>query len=276
MEASSKRRSFESRRLHSDSHPKPTLQRRIESIAIMLLLLTVSCASDPASPEAISKEIEKLKSPRSAERVAAIVRLGNLGEKALPAVPALLQKLSDGDEATIEQTESNGASTTKTRVNEQAAIALGKIGKPAIDPLLDYVHKGQYPAWAIQALSNMGEPAVEPLAGLAENESDDRIRGQSIEALGKIDNPRALQVVTSALRDKSVYVRQKSVDALLRSKDKSIAVVQALIDALKDQSSYISGKALEALKARTGAGNDLQFDQEKWRKWLDANKNKFS
>src|SRR5436190_10866055 len=53
------------------------------------------------------------------ERTAALLELEALGAKAAPAVPALVELMGAKDEFT----------------RLQAAIALGKIGKPAVEPL---------------------------------------------------------------------------------------------------------------------------------------------
>ena len=79
---------------------------------------------------------------------------------------------------------------TDSGVRRTAALALGKIGEPAVEPLIaalkdsdDCVRRE-----ATEALGKIGEPAVEPLIA-ALKDSDDYVRREAAEALGKIGEP---------------------------------------------------------------------------------------
>jgi HEAT repeat protein len=101
-------------------------------------------------------------------------------------------------------------------VRWKAAIALGEIGDPrAINPLLlllcddDRFVKSR----AAYALSMIGEPAVDPLI-CALREGDGNLRWGAAIALGKIQNPRAIEPLIRAVADKYENVRAESAAAL--------------------------------------------------------------
>src|SRR5262245_48576670 len=89
-----------------------------------LLGLTVGVAAAPArasEDEVIREIVQALQSKTlsSSERVQLIAELGTYGEKAVPAVPTLIEAITD-----------------KIAVRQRAAEALAAIGAPAVPALL--------------------------------------------------------------------------------------------------------------------------------------------
>jgi hypothetical protein len=72
---------------------------------------------------------------QAVKRAQAANKLGNMGAKAAPAVPLLIGML--GDSAGIElKTDPEAKIVQNTSPGIEAAVALGKIGDPALDPLI--------------------------------------------------------------------------------------------------------------------------------------------
>jgi len=117
-----------------------------------------------------------------------------------PAVPALIGALRHVDDD----------------VRWKAAVALGEIGDPqAIEPLIlllcdeDRFVKSH----AALALGSIGEPAVNPLLR-ALREGDGNLRWGAAIALGKIRDPRSIEPLIRALADKYENVRAESASSL--------------------------------------------------------------
>jgi len=113
---------------------------------------------------------------------------------------------------------------------ESAAVALAKIGEPAVEPLIkalgDEEWKGR--AGAASVLGGIGdERAVEPLIKALEDEDLD---WQSAKALGEIGDSRAVEPLIKALGDDGWPVRMYAAEALGKIGD--TRAVDPLIDLL--------------------------------------------
>ncbi|MCP4343960.1 MAG: hypothetical protein GY795_00355 [Desulfobacterales bacterium] len=102
-----------------------------------------------------------------------------------------------------------------------------------------------------------------------------RTRKAAVEALGKTDDPYAVQPLIRALKDKNSYVRRSAVEELGKTGDP--CAVQPLIRALKDKDSYVRRSAAEEL-GKTGDPRALSpliealpdFDEHVRRKAAEA------
>jgi HEAT repeat protein len=87
-------------------------------------------------------------------------------------------------------------------VRQGAAKALGEIGdERAVEPLMKALRRDSYVRWsAVVALGKIGKSAVEPLIGVL---SDDnwRVREYAVRALGEIGDERAVEPLIKALGD---------------------------------------------------------------------------
>jgi len=90
-------------------------------------------------------------------------------------------------------------------VRSAAIKALGEMGPPAIETLLDeamHASTGPDPygvrSYAIQALGTMGPAAVEPLLHAVQHAEYDKVRQHAASALGRIGDPRAVDALISA------------------------------------------------------------------------------
>jgi HEAT repeat protein len=141
-------------------------------------------ANDMIDPTA--KLITELTAPNYHIRARAASTLGEL--QAIQSIPALLEALGDFDPA-----------DESSRVNMCASDALAAIGAPALEPLITALqekrlspHDGWRRYWVTEALGILGDPhAVEPLiTALADSEKG--VREGAAEALGRIQDTRAL------------------------------------------------------------------------------------
>ena len=110
---------------------------------------TLSKQSIPQNiPAHLRTHIEALYSPDTPQRAAAAQTLGLLGKQSAPAIPYLIGLFAD-----------------KPEVRTRAVEALGRIGEPAIVPLIDVMKTGSagQRMSAAQALGRIGRPAVKPL-----------------------------------------------------------------------------------------------------------------
>ncbi len=185
--------------------------------------------------------------------------LGEIGDPR--AIPALVGALKDENE----------------RVRRAAAVALGRIGAPAVPALIGALKDADrevrraaaealgrigdreaVPAligalkdadWevrgaAAEALVRIGAPAVPALVGALKDENG-WVRGAAAEALGRVGDPRAVPALVGALEDAEEWVRRAAAGALGRIGDRE--AVPALVGALEDADWWVREAAAEAL-----------------------------
>ena len=129
------------------------------------------------TPAEVSQAIKRLYSPLPGQRIAAIIQLGALGEKAAPAVPFLLALWDDAEPATMKTTIAGGITLESTEYPRwQAVKAFGRIGKPAVAPLVAALvnENEMIRRIAAQGLGAIKDPrAIEPLIVAAQNTGND-------------------------------------------------------------------------------------------------------
>ena len=106
-------------------------------------------------------------------------------------------------------------------VQQNAATALGQIGDArAVEPLIEVLLKDKNWYWdviksAAVALGNIGEPAIEPLFKALEGEGY-YVQRRVAMALGYINNPSAVEFLTGALKDKKLEIITGAYDFFIR------------------------------------------------------------
>ena len=98
----------------------------------------------------------------------------------------------------------------------EAILALSGIGKPAVEPLIQFLkddNKGirEGVAWALGEIGD--NRAVEPLIQ-ALNDEDENVQKEAAWALGEIGDNRAVEPLSQALKDNVKNVRDKAAEAL--------------------------------------------------------------
>jgi HEAT repeat protein len=127
-----------------------------------------------------------------------------------------------------------------------AQHALGRIGKPAIIPLLAFLDNkdnSNFVYEATFALAEMGETGIEPLmVALSANSPD--VRSSAARALGSIGEP-AIDWLLPLIKHKEGWLRYLAFDAMGESR--SARAVEPLIAALNDSDSFIRIRAARGL-----------------------------
>ena len=171
------------------------MSKIILSVAILIFSTSIACASvnnASVNETAIASLIQDLADQNVSVKVNAVKTLVEIGE---PAVEPLIHSLESSD----------------PKIRENAAQALGRIGdERAVEPLVKVMNNPNeiLPPRenAIFALGEIGKPAVESLIQAMENENP-QIRARAAEALSKIGDERAIEPLDRALHDKYGMVR---------------------------------------------------------------------
>ncbi|HAA54002.1 MAG TPA: hypothetical protein DCE42_04570 [Myxococcales bacterium] len=188
-------------------------------IFLLLLVSALLCAGCPAHKSDVERYITDLKSRSSITREMAAQKLSKMGDKALPALPALrIAVVSDKNK----------------KVRRFAARALGNFkekGAPAIDALCKalYEPESSLRKDAIKALASIGLatlPAMKKM--LLQPHVIGRISATSV--LGRLGKP-ALPLLKQALNDQVGRVRYGAIEALKRIGPPALPVV---LDAMDD------------------------------------------
>lgn len=215
---------------------------RVRHNAAKALVNIAKTNSDTAVPDQIARAmIDQLSHGMVAVRYRAagllsMLCLENMAAATRPAVPALIEALSDENAA----------------VRREVISALGLIGdKRAIPSLINLVRDQAAelgPSAAI-SLSRIGSPAVPELTALLQNEPEP-VRYLAVEALGLIGRA-ALPSLFAAIQDQSHYVRNQAALALgligKENPDLVIRITPYLIDLLADDNDFVRHNACQLL-----------------------------
>lgn len=281
--------------------------------------LVLACGSwvftAPARGDDLKDLTRQLKDPDVKIKKEAAASLGKLGK---PAMPVLMTYLKDKDRdnralALIGLAEVGPvAAETKdlysilfkmmyTSPTERAAIALalGKIGKPSVEPLVNFLNGQKDPElrrFALEALGHAG-PAAKDAANdivTALKDQSPVVRTAGVDALGKIGKEAkgaipVLKFVARADKDNNVRIRTAmamahidgddaataaAVDALLGNEDKGKSNADAVAKfekegihfyqvALRSKDQVVRFNALQALPAVKGLNEDIVPDLAK-------------
>jgi len=203
-------------------------------------------------------------------RIEAAKALGEIGdERAVePLIQALNDKVPDVRRYAAEALGKIGDARAvepliyaldDTYVGDTAKEALGEIGEPAVEPLIQVLtdeSTGDFLRWdAREALVEIGEPAVEPLIQAmiqTVKDIDDYYNYILIEpkyALVEIGEP-AVELLIQALGNENWCIRAIAAEALGEIGDER--AIEPLIQALGDENSEVQYQAEEALKKIRG------------------------
>ncbi|MGZ4901842.1 MAG: HEAT repeat domain-containing protein [Halobacteriota archaeon] len=143
--------------------------------------------------------------------------------------------------------------SSKERI--KAAEALGKIGEPAIEPLIVALEKERWDvrSSAIMVLERIGQPAARAFQ-IALTDDDWFVRASAAKALGQIKAHTAVNSLIDCLSDKDWFVRERAAEALGKIGEPAI---EPLIAALKDRNGFVRERAAEILGA-IGNGRALR------------------
>lgn len=216
-------------------------------LAAAVLFAQPAIGTEPGpknAPPDVREQIARMRSADPKERAAAIDRLGELGERAVPAIPELIAALADQGGVRTDVVELD-------RVGDHAADALRKIGAKAVDPLIGAL---KHPETVVRrrAANTLGwikDPrAVEPLIG-AFKDPQREVRLAALLALERFKNPRSVEPMIAALADPDRSVRSIAARALGASGDRrAVKPLIALLEGGDERSASSAAGALGVLK----------------------------
>ena len=207
--------------------------------------------------------VESLKTDDPAARMEAANTLGFMRGDAAEAVPALIDALEDSYEP----------------VRRNAIYALGAIGKPAVEPLIDALDAEKeafemepilHICDAAHGLAAIGAPAVPALISALADEREN-VRASAAYALGEMGPvaAEAVDVLITLLTDESEEVRRHAVSVLGMIKVPTSKTVPALVEVLADREdtdlAFFAAQALtriapEATEAIPALGEALMSE----------------
>ena len=211
---------------------------------------------------AVKREVTRLSAADPRARAAAACALGRMRAAAVPAIPNLVDLLSDGtpirpqescpnedpfeDEAWAPEYEQ----VREPSPGEAATHALMAIGEPALGALKQVLQEGEH--WrarknAAWALAHNGEAVSELVEALRDPAW--QVRAQVAYALfqrGGASRP-VVAGLAAALQDEAWQVREQAVFALGHKGSSEEDVVEHLLGALQDKDARIRRGAAQAL-----------------------------
>jgi HEAT repeat protein len=150
-------------------------------------------------PRVVEPLIQALKHPDCEVRYVAAVALGEIGDAR--AIEPLVEALVD----------SWGSDELLPPVREAAVTALAELGEvnwKEIVEMDDFSH-------GLERLAESGDPRLlTPLSRASRDPKSSRVRADAAAALGKLGDPRAVQLLIAATRDDDWEVRSHAFEAL--------------------------------------------------------------
>ncbi len=222
----------------------------------------------------VAKQIKKLQSKDPYTRVRAAYTLGDMGNRAAPAIPFLINLLGDTEIGKSLSDKLFGflfLGSGGCGVSTAAMNNLVRIGAPAVDPLIAAL---RYPnsriryhaASALGSLALNGVKTDNAVTSLIEalHDEDPQVRNFAARSLGDIDDQRAVEPLMHALRDEDMGVRGDAASALGKLKNKQ--AIRPLLTMLKERRQNYQFAA-EALREITG--QSFGDDHQKWQEFCD-------
>lgn len=204
-------------------------------------------------PADVRDKMNALNSSDPVERASAACALGEMGARAVPAIPFLIKTL--GDDTPVPQVECGTGGTArrlsfnskKTSPGERAAQALAVIGRPSVEPLIAVLKVEDWrvrdnAAWALGIISD--PRTVVPLIA-ALKDQDWRVRRESAWGLGLKKDQRGIEPLIVALQDQEWEVRKQAAWALGLQGDER--AVEPLNASLRDERWEVREQAAWAL-----------------------------
>ncbi|UCC94445.1 MAG: HEAT repeat domain-containing protein [Candidatus Omnitrophota bacterium] len=229
---------------------KPVL---IIMVAMSLLSMTSVSFAQPSIPkenipydvpEDVKKQIERLYSSSAKERQDAAYELGEMGSRAMGAVPFLIEML--GEESVIEHDESG--TTVVISARREARKALKKMGRVIAEPLIEAAVRSDNYSLLSQAsriLRGVKHPDTVNFLRKSLEDSDSRVRKNAVYILGELKDFYVTEILVSALEDPDADVRANAAYGLGRTKD--AYAIDPLITALGDDDADVRANAALAL-----------------------------
>ena len=186
-----------------------------------------------AGKAAVPVFIEELEDENESIRTGAATGLGEIGEEARDAVPALIEALNQ-----------EGSTNFKDAVVE----ALGKIGTDAdlVVPVMIDLYEEIDSRTAVEALASYGPDARDAIPQIEQAFVDPQTRSAASEALGSIGRD-AVPTLVSFLNDSDPEVRASAAYGLMLVGEDAADAVDDLKLAIEDQNQIVRSASAVAL-----------------------------
>jgi HEAT repeat protein len=193
----------------------------------------------------------------------AMTALGEMGNNAKPAAPALVQLIAtdlDSENSDDKTSERAAAVTALTRIDGAEAI-------PELQHVISTDKDDEVRIAAVTALGGMGSSTPRAISALvvALNNDSDAVRDAASESLSKLGRA-AVPALIAALKSTHLYQRAWAVEALGRIKPLPDDARHALQLVLNDKSEIVKNEAAAALNGgkvdASAAVEDKQLDED--------------
>jgi HEAT repeat protein len=214
-------------------------------------------------PSAVPALVAAMESPDREVQYRAIQALGKMGPGAKGAIDALVKRMRDAnsyfDFAVDEALAGIGTATipaimdaAPTGNQYHAAHAMSQMGSKAIPHLLaalkhDDPNQRAVAADALGQIEPPAHDAVAALIGSMKDPSND-VRRNVCEALARIGDSRALNVMLEAVKDRDWLLRSRAAEALGKFKPVTDETFNALTALMKDEDKLVRTSACESLR----------------------------
>ena len=194
--------------------------------------------------KAVEPLIELLEDEQLKVQKAAQDALSNIGE---PALDPLIAYINDQNKS--------------IHSREQAILALGGIGEPVVESLIQLLAESAtgFDGFAASALNDIGKPAVEPLIRTLEDDNP-YVRAHAASILGGMRDERAIEPLTEALNDEDERVRTFAKTSLERIANQNKYGVIATYG--REREFYIEDERREWLDKLDSIGSGVKGDMQ--------------
>lgn len=168
-------------------------------------------STDPDEVKAAKEHLRTVGAPAIGPLIAAMLSCEN--RQCWQAADLLADLQSDSAFAALSQ----ALNMVHPLVSQTAARSLEKYGKRAVQPLIDALPAASYMTQLriVTTLETLGDSrAVTPLIALLELVTVSSLRYTIIQALGKLGDPRAIEVIRPYLDDPDHHVRHRTEQAI--------------------------------------------------------------
>lgn len=202
----------------------------------------------PEARGAVGALNEAIKDKEMWFREEAVTALGRIGADAAPAIPALIDVYVE-------------ACHSHQKLSDAAVITLGRIGQPAVEPLVERLRRStpdnDASICAVRALGELGADAIDAVPAILDrvrkqpledryNSDLERYRHHAKAALAKICRSRPSTLVTAA-KDADARIRACATESLGEIGGPSHIAAQPIVTALEDQDYRVRLRAIRSL-----------------------------
>lgn len=212
---------------------------------VTLWIAALVCLTFPGALQAdeLSVLLSNLNSEEAFTLKEALLKLGELGDRAAPAIPQLLDLLSDSRPA-----ETPFPPVPTLTVGDFASETLREIGKPAVPALVNALSDPKYSgarSEVLYTLMRIGEPAPAAVPHLRQivRDGQSKLRVTALQTLCQVSPEPEVAILTEALNDPSSLLRAVAATEAGALGKPAKPLIGRLIELLEDDEQYYTGGA---------------------------------